>query len=355
MAQRQTILLVVMLGLAITSGLWAEPQPAWASSSLKPTPPPTPDGKSPAPPTPNLPPPTSPPTEKPPAPPTPTPYPTRPLPTETPLTPPTPTASSSTPASPASPQRPQPTTALQPTLAATAALVTPDPPEATITAAVTSTGGTSAIPLPSPTHSPATPTFEHQSEEDPANLRPGRHLSPPILLAGIVGVAFVLAGLGFVVWLVVHNVRYTQRDLALKAAQILPGSVNDDQVLELLAQYAYNATHRRLSLIDASAVGSPVPHIRATTMNGDVVAIFTPDFRGLAQHLRETGTHRTRRYPLTPHNAGVLAAEKMQQIWTLLAEKGGLSASERVLPSGEWSVFLVERVPLRKRRRRWRR
>jgi hypothetical protein len=232
-------------------------------------------------------------------------------------------------------------------------LVATDPPEATVTAAVTSTGGTSAIPLPSPTHSPATPTFEHQSEEDPANLRPGRHLSPLVLLAGIVGVVFVLAGEGFVVWLVVHNVRYTQWDLALKAAQILPGSVNDDQVLELLAQYAYGATHQRLSLIDASAVGSPVPHVQAQTMNGDVAVIFTPDFRGLAQHLRETAPHRTRRYPLTPHNAGVLAAEKMRRIWTLLAEKGGLSASERVLPSGEWSVFLVKSVPLRKRRRRW--
>jgi hypothetical protein len=74
---------------------------------------------------------------------------------------------------------------------------------------------------------------------------------------------------------------------------------------------------------------------------------------GLVRHLRETTPHCASRYPLTPHNAGVLAVEKMRQIWTLLAEKGGLSASERVLPSGEWSVFLVESVPLRKKRRRW--
>ena len=201
--------------------------------------------------------------------------------------------------------------------------------------------------------SPVTPYVEHVTEEAPANLRPVRYPSPLVLLAGIVGVVLVLAGVGFVVWLVVHNVRYTQRDLALKAAQILPGSVNDDQVLELLAQYAYGATHQRLPLIDASAVGAPVPHVQAKTMNGDVAVIFTPDAKDLARHLRETTPHRTRRYPLTPHNAGLLAAEKMRQIWALLAEKGGLSASERVLPSGEWSIFLIEHVPLYRKRRRW--
>jgi hypothetical protein len=366
MAQRQHIVFVVILGVVVTAGLWAEPQSARASFSLKPTPPPTPAGESPAPPTPNLPPPTSPPagkpsapptptspppTEKPPVLPTPVSSPTRPLPTETPVAFPTSAPSSPTPASPpASPRRPQPTTTLQPTSEATAIAIASDSPGATATAAMTSTGNTSAIPRPSPTHPPFTPTPERQPEEDSVYLRPVRYPSPLILLAGIVGVTLVLAGVSFIVWLVVHNVRYTQQDLALKAAQVLSRSVSDDHVLELLAQYAYDATHQRLPLIDASAVGSPVPHVRATTMNGDVMVIFTPDSKGLARHLRETAPHRTRRYPLTPHDAGLLAAEKMRQTWTLLAEKGGLSASERVLPSGEWSVFLVERVPLRKKR-----
>jgi hypothetical protein len=171
------------------------------------------------------------------------------------------------------------------------------------------------------------------------------------VLIGTGAILLMLAGMGFVIWLIVHNVRYTQRDLALKAAQVLSVPVSDDQVLELLARYVYGATRQRLALMDAAAIGSPVPHIRATTMNGDVEATLTTDSKSLARYLRGISSHRVRQYPLTARNAGLLVVEKMGQIWRLLAEKGGLSPVERVLPCNNWTIFLIERTSLRKRRR----
>jgi len=164
-------------------------------------------------------------------------------------------------------------------------------------------------------------------------------------MAQLLAAASIVGGVvGFVVWLVVHNVRYTQRDLALKAAQLASNvTVRKDQVLELLMQYTYDATRQRVGLESVSAVCSPVPHIRATTMDGSNEVIFVPDDRDLVQHI-ENGRGHGRRCLLTVRNAGLLAAEKMRQVWSLLAKESGLLPAERVLPYAEaWAVFLVER------------
>jgi hypothetical protein len=359
----QLLFSLIILGVVVVLAVGL--RPVHAASHLKPTVPPTPNNPPPTekpqpPPTP-LPPtpePTSPPpspTDKPLPVPTPAALPPTLVPTEKPPALPTPMPSPTGPPATELPRR-QPTSLPQPAPEATAtAALIPSPGAgqpviATVTVAVTTSG--EATPSPKPI---STQSATASPAEDPGYLRPARYPALWVLLIGAVGVLLVLAGVGFIVWLVVHNVRYTQRDLALKAAQILSAPVADDQALELLARYAYGATRQRLALMDVSAVGSPVPHVRATTMNGDVEVIFTPDSRRLSQHLRETASHRVRRYPLTSRNGGLLVAEKMQQIWALLAEKGGLSPAERVLPGEDWTVFLVEHAPLRNRNRpRWR-
>jgi hypothetical protein len=163
---------------------------------------------------------------------------------------------------------------------------------------------------------------------------------------------------GFITWLVVHNVHYTQRDLALKAAQLASGvAVRDNQVMDLLMQYTYDATGQRLFLGRAWAACTPVPHIKATTMSNDRGVIFVPGVGRFARRLEKGSFSLIGHWHLlTTRNAGILVGERMRQIWALLANGSGLSPTERLLPYSEaWRVRLFEQPFPVKRRSTWRR